>query len=148
MDSSFSLFLFSRDSTWEDRGVHNVHARCSEGHIEWHAPFGAVRISFTPSLDQGRPFEACFLASVSAVPAKISIEKSDSLQHLILLNRTMERMRRELCFRSMGDTVTLYVEADSRADPVSVGVVKIDYDLQKLPSWPGIGAPYDDMEGE
>lgn len=101
---------------------------CSEGHITWKEPYGALQITLT--LGRKSPFKACFLASSIYTKAKISLEQSNKLQTLTVLNSTRTNMSKEMCFDA-SDSVRLFVETEYSQNSV-LGKLHIDYSIEKV----------------
>lgn len=108
--------------------VTGVTVDCSEGHITWKEPYGALQITLT--LGRKSPFKACFLASSIYTKAKISLEQSNKLQTLTVLNSTRTNMSKEMCFDAL-DSVRLFVETEYSQNSV-LGKLHIDYSIEKV----------------
>ena len=138
----------SRHTGDERDGVRTVTADCSEGHVDWSSPSGAVRINLQ-SYSKAAAFEACFTAKSYFSTVKISLEdeSTDSLRELVRLDNSSHVMRRELCFQSNRKPVVLYVEAqvgDWQAK--TIGHFDLDYDIRRI--FPKVKTiQVDEMEG-
>ncbi|ELT89210.1 hypothetical protein CAPTEDRAFT_181784 [Capitella teleta] len=139
------------DDTVAPKGVHNVFAKCTEGRIDWHHPFGAIRILLQlPSGVRSYPFfEACFRAKSHYTAAKISLETDGDepvLSPIVILDEENPSMSKEICFTSTIQTpVVLFVEAEIDMQSSMSGKIEIDYDIQRLKSLPN-GDFADSME--
>ncbi|KAK2156288.1 hypothetical protein LSH36_217g05099 [Paralvinella palmiformis] len=126
------------DSGDDSVGVHDVSGRCAEGHIQWRTPFGALRISLQPKIQRkselNATFEACILSSAYHTTVKFSLDDPETgLQPLAVLSSGLPRMSGELCFRSSGGPVVLYVESELLRESVALSLVQVDYDIRHLP---------------
>lgn len=149
------------DNTLQPKHVHETIATCSEGHVTWERPYGAIRVTFLLTFNPKHAIEACFKAKSFSTVAKISLEENedtvlshnlgqgqrskysnDNLRALVTLNETVPKMRRELCVTSQNGVVTLYIEALSDVDAMLSGRVQLDYDVTRVHS----KSSTDDME--
>ena len=132
------ILSISRDTGIGEMGVRDVTGSCAEGHIDWRNPYGAIRVSLKPSPLPSNyknvSFEACFLASAHYTTVKFSLDNpSIGLKPLIVLTPDSAQMTSELCFRSEGDPVVLFVESELDSQSAAMGLVQIEYDIKRLP---------------
>ena len=126
-----------------------VTVDCSEGHIDWSSPGGAVRINLQ-SYSKAAAFEACFIAKSYFSTIKISKEDEsiDQLIQLVKLDNASHAMKRELCFESSQKPVVIYIEAEvGDWQAKTIGHFDLDYDIRRI--FPKVKKLHvDDMEGK
>jgi diacylglycerol kinase (ATP) len=140
------LYCFSGLSTAASdglgRGVTPVYLRCSQGHLEWVYPRGALRVLLRLGAS-GRDFRGCVKVGSNFGGARIFLEGPRSLVPLFYVEdgAPLQLVR---CFQSRGGQAALYVEAATSKTDFTKEVASLTYDLTALPRG---GAAYDPTEG-
>ncbi|KAJ9574857.1 hypothetical protein L9F63_007982, partial [Diploptera punctata] len=115
------------------RGVTPVYLRCSQGHLEWQYPRGALRVLLRLGAS-GREFRGCIKVSANFSGAHIFLEGPRSLLPLFPAHRDDETPREVArCFQSRDGQAALYVEAISSRGDLHKQVAAFTYHLQPLP---------------
>jgi diacylglycerol kinase (ATP) len=127
------------------RGVTPIYLRCSQGHLEWLYPRGALRVLLRFGAS-GRDFRGCVKVSASFSGAHVFLEGPRSLLPLFPAQQD-DGAPRQLarCFLSREGQAALYVEAISAQGAIQRQVAAFSYDLQPLPKGRSY---YDSQEGE
>ncbi|KDR10831.1 hypothetical protein L798_14813, partial [Zootermopsis nevadensis] len=122
-------------------GVTPVYLRCSQGHLEWVYPRGALRVLLRLGAS-GRDFRGCVKVGSNFGGARIFLEGSRSLVPLFSAEdgAPVQLVR---CFLSRGGQAALYVEAATSKTDFTKEVATLTYDLTALPRG---GAAYDPTE--
>lgn len=109
----------------EPRGVKPLYLRCTQGHIKWHYPRGALRTLLRPPLSN---FQGCIRVSANSTGARLYLEGE---RKLFPLFRPGDGKSAELhrCFTSRRGQVALYVEADPPTDLLRKDTIEFTYDL-------------------
>lgn len=112
------------------RGVQPIYLRCSQGHIEWHYPRGALRVVLRHGTS-GRDFRGCLRVGQQSSGARIYLEGHRKLHHLFGQedNRPVDLLR---CFTSVDGQAALYVESEPARDPLLKEVAQFSYDLRPV----------------
>ncbi|XP_069685315.1 meteorin-like protein [Periplaneta americana] len=115
------------------RGVTPVYLRCSQGHLEWLYPRGALRVLLRLGAS-GRDFRGCVKVSGSFSGAHIFLEGPRSLLPLFSSQENGDAPQQlARCFQSRDGQAALYVEATSSRSVIHKQVAAFSYDLQPLP---------------
>lgn len=117
------------------RGVQPLYLRCTQGHIKWHYPRGALRALIRPSLPS---FQACIRISPNSTGARLFLEGEKKLFPLFKPGDT----NLYKCFMSRKSQIALYIEADPPMDLLKKDTVDFSYDLAMQHNLA------DDMEGK
>lgn len=137
----FGSGLSTTASDGPGRGVTPVYLRCSQGHLEWVYPRGALRVLVRLGAS-GRDFRGCVKLGSNFGGARIFLEGPRSLVPLFSVEdgAPTQLVR---CFQSRGGQAALYVEAASSKTDFKKEVASLTYDLEALPRG---GAAYDPTE--
>ncbi|PNF26546.1 Meteorin-like protein, partial [Cryptotermes secundus] len=128
-------------SDGQRRGVTPVYLRCSQGHLEWVYPRGALRVLVRLGAS-GRDFRGCVKVGSNFGGARIFLEGPRSLVPLFSAEdgAPVQLVR---CFHSRGGQAALYVEAATSKTDFTKEVASLTYDLEALPRG---AAAYDPSE--
>jgi hypothetical protein len=134
--------LSTSASDGQGRGVTPVYLRCSQGHLEWVYPRGALRVLVRLGTS-GRDFRGCVKVGSNFGGARIFLEAPRSLVPLFSVEdgAPVQLVR---CFHSRGGQAALYVEAATSKTDFTKEVASLTYDLEPLPRG---AAAYDPSEG-
>ncbi|XP_042908297.1 meteorin-like protein [Parasteatoda tepidariorum] len=107
------------------QGVHPIYLRCTQGHIKWHYPRGALRALLRPPLSG---FQGCIRIAANSTGARLYLEGET---RLFLLYKAGDGKPEGLhrCFTSRRGQVALYIEADPPLDILRKDTVEFSYDL-------------------
>lgn len=125
------LTLYATDEI-SGRGVTPIYLRCSQGHLEWLYPRGALRVLLRFGAS-GRDFRGCVKVSGGFSGAHIFLEGSRSLLPLFPALQDGGSVRLARCFQSRHGQAALYVEAISSRGDIQKQVAAFSYNLQPLP---------------
>ncbi|PSN49762.1 Meteorin-like protein, partial [Blattella germanica] len=123
------------------RGVTPVYLRCSQGHLEWVYPRGALRVLLRLGAS-GRDFRGCVKVGLNFGGARIFLEGPRSLVPLFAAEDGAPHQLVR-CFHSRGGQAALYVEAATSKTDFTKQVASLTYDLEALPRG---GSAYDPSE--
>lgn len=104
------------------RGVQPLYLRCTQGHIKWHYPRGALRVLIRPSLSS---FQACVRVASNSTGARLFLEGDRTL--FPVFSPGVGELYR--CFTSRKGQIALYIEADPPVDLLKKDTVDFGYDL-------------------
>jgi diacylglycerol kinase (ATP) len=125
------------------RGVTPIYLRCSQGHLEWLYPRGALRVLLRLGAS-GRDFHGCVKVSEGFSGAHIFLEGPRSLLPLFPALQDDASLQLLRCFQSHDGQAALYVEAISSRVAITKQVAAFSYNLQPLPRGRSY---YDPQEG-
>jgi len=125
------------------RGVTPIYLRCSQGHLEWLYPRGALRVLLRLGAS-GRDFRGCVKVSEGFSGAHIFVEGPRSLLPLFPAQQDDASPQLARCFQSRDGQAALYVEAISSRHTILKEVAAFSYNLQPLPNGKSY---YDSQEG-
>lgn len=132
-DWSGSGLSVSAADEMSGRGVTPVYLRCSQGHLEWLYPRGALRVLLRLGAS-GRDFRGCIKASGTFSGAHIFLEGPRSLLPLYpALQDDEGSLQMARCFQSRDGQAALYVEAITSRGVIQRQVVAFSYHLEPLP---------------
>ncbi|CAL1266928.1 unnamed protein product [Larinioides sclopetarius] len=107
------------------KGVQPLYLRCTQGHIKWHYPRGALRALLRPPLSK---FQGCVRIAANSTGARLYLEGEKRLFPLFKAgDGKPEDLHR--CFTSRRGQVALYVEADPPLDILRKDTIEFTYDL-------------------
>lgn len=112
-----------------------LYLRCTQGHIKWHYPRGALRALIRPPLSS---FQACIRISPNSTGARLYLEGEKKLFPLFKPGDS----NLYKCFVSRKSQIALYIEADPPVDILKKDTVEFSYDLEMQHNLA------DDLEGE
>lgn len=105
-----------------ERGIQPLYLRCTQGHIKWHYPRGALRALIRPTLPT---FQACVRIASNSTGARLFLEGEKKLFPLF---RPGDKNVYK-CFTSRKGQIALYIEADPPVDLLKKDTVEFSYDL-------------------
>lgn len=107
------------------KGVQPLYLRCTQGHIKWHYPRGALRALLRPPISN---FRGCIKVSANSTGARLYLEGQKRLYPLYKAgDGKSDELHR--CFTSRKGQVALYVEADPPLDILKKDTMEFSYDL-------------------
>lgn len=104
------------------RSVQPLYLRCTQGHITWHYPRGALRALIRPTFPS---FQACIRISPNSSGARLFLEGEKKLFPLYKPGDA----NLYKCFTSRKSQIALYIEADPPKDLLKKDTVEFSYDL-------------------
>lgn len=129
-------------SSSQSRGVVPVYLRCSQGHVKWSYPRGALRVVLRlPNSD--KDFKGCIRVTPNFAGAQLFLVGPRSLTRLMSLNDGGEKQLVR-CFQSRNGQAAIYVEAVDSRRLFKKEVAGFSYDLQPIPR----GSSYFDLVNE
>ncbi|KAK6643083.1 hypothetical protein RUM43_004586 [Polyplax serrata] len=115
----------------QGRGVTPVYLRCTQGHVTWSYPRGALRVLLRlPNGD--RDFRGCIKVTPEFAGARLFVEGRRSLSPLFSLDDGAHKQLIR-CFQSKKGQAAIYVEASNDSGDFKKEVAGFSYDLHPVP---------------
>lgn len=111
--------------------IQPVYLRCREGVIEWQYPHGALRVILRMG-QSGKEFQVCLKVDSFFSGVTLYREQHHSLKHLYGVSEENEGKKDQMCFRSSGGHVVLYMEARGTHSVLKKEVFRLIYDLEPM----------------
>lgn len=115
----------------KDFGIQPVYLRCREGTVEWQYPRGALRIILRLG-QSNKEFQGCLKVSSYSSGATLYQEEPQRLKYLYGVSEETEVRSDQMCFRSVGGQVALFLEAHGPRSSLKKDTFKLAYDLEPV----------------
>lgn len=111
--------------------IQPVYLRCREGVIEWQYPHGALRVILRLG-QSSKEFQVCLKVDSFFSGVTLYREQHHHLKHLYGVSEQNEGKKDQMCFRSSGGHVVLYMEARGTHSVLKKEVFRLIYDLEPM----------------
>lgn len=119
------------DTSNRNIGVQPVYLRCREGVVDWQYPRKALRIILRLG-QSNKDFQGCVKVTPFSSGATLYQEEPKRLKYLYGNDEEDEDRTKQICFKSVGGQVALYLEARGSENSLKKDAFRFVYDLEPM----------------